>query len=183
MPRQIKFNRKFPEKHISEGEPTYFVEKILNSLGIDYRDADKIISHLCVLNTKALMKGKLNFDIISKFIKSLNPGITDCKNHTIRDSKIYKEGDTISLAVWSDKAYRSSPIIFAETKIEKVVPITIVTNDKHIFVKDTTFYDESYSNYMLPALSKNDGLTPEQFKSWFKEPFIGNIIMWKEVNY
>ena len=38
MPRQIKFKRKFPDKHIDKGKDTFFVEKVLNSLGIDYRD-------------------------------------------------------------------------------------------------------------------------------------------------
>lgn len=183
MPRQIKFARKFPDKHIDKGKPTYFVEKILNSLGIDYRNKFFFIHWLFALNRKSVVTNKISITELETFSRSLNPDITDCKPHTIRESKIYKKGDIISLAVWSDKAYRSSPIIFAETKIDEVLPVTIVAKDKHVFIPDLAFYDESYTDYILPKLSKNDGLTPEQFESWFSEPFVGNIIMWKEVIY
>ena len=37
MARIITFSRTFPAYHPKAGEPTYFVEMILNDLGIDFR--------------------------------------------------------------------------------------------------------------------------------------------------
>ena len=46
------------------------------------------------------------------------------------------------------------------------------------------FYSDGLDE-KIAEVAKNDGLTVEDFKSWFKypSPFVGQILCWKNVNY
>lgn len=151
----ITFNRQFPPSHKRSGEETNFVEKIM-------------------------FGGKI---------------------HTIRNSymvwedrfkKIYKGEACLSLRYWSGKPYRSKQIEFLRLTKDNgicVQPI-IIADYGDYFVAKPFNEGERITNahlmnisksdedlYLLNQIAKNDGLSLDDFKKWFKDrQFIGVII-------
>lgn len=166
MAKVITFSRKFPTTHPRKGEPTYFVEQILNSLlrvqEIDVHKIDSI----------------LNYTLLNQF--GLKCGI---KKHTIRGGHRFKTGDYFSPRVWSGKPYCSPQItLIPDLKIQKVHDIVFVQKDKFLQVNGCV-YEFGYEE-MIEILAKNDGLSTDDFKAWFSKPFDGQIICWDDsVNY
>ena len=86
MSRVIVFSRYFPGYNLLNGEPTYFVEKILNQdpiLKMMYKDGWKdegYKDYLLYLNERKIMEGKLTCQTVIDFYRSLNKDITDCKS-------------------------------------------------------------------------------------------------------
>ncbi len=167
MAKVITFSRYFPLHHARAGEPTYFVEKIWESLNL-YAETIK---------DERLIGLATNY-VDNNFIP---------KHHTIRAGNRWKVGDKASLRVWQDKPYRSKQIEVAEVGIKKVWHIQIIpyqnADDFEILV-DGKLFDDVFE------LCANDGITFEDFFSWFKldkydtETFDGQIICWNdEVNY
>ncbi len=155
MSRVMTFSRVFPSYHPKAGEPTYFVEKIWES--IKMKDPD----------------------YISQFIwgdwldQKFEP-----KHHTIRAGHRWKVGDKFSPRVRSGKPYQSKQIIIApDIEVKKVWNIRIdyivhwIDSSGRMFAIDD---DE---------LAKNDGLGIQDFVDWFDTrngPFIGQIICWND---
>lgn len=202
MSKVITFSRTFPKGHPRAGQPTYFVEKVLNAL-LDlkiYTTFDSLLK----LNQKSIddPKSKLTVDHIEKFWYSLNgKKVLASKLHTIRglseDKKTgekyarWKQGDKASLRVWSGAPYNSPQIIIApEVELVQVGGFHILQD-----YFDNTWIDigKKYSyphpidleRSTLPTVAKNDGLSTEDFLAWFKypQPFEGQILCWKEVDY
>lgn len=162
-------SRHFPKGHPKTGEPTFFVEQILNVL-------------------LPRPNGVVNLNDIKPEIR---PFVNDfyiidgsmCKYTTIRAGSRFKPGDMVSLRVWSDKPYRSKQIEFAQVEVKKVYPIEIYIGDLIVEVK----VDEiSQSLEDKELIAKNDGLELSDFVNWFKiHPkakkgifFTGQIICW-----
>lgn len=170
----MKFSTKFPSKHPKEGQPTYFVEKILNSLEIDFRNKEYL--HMLI----ALNKEK-NQHLLQPFFENLNHSIFDEKIHTIRvDTKkpIYY---TFTPEIWSGKPYNSTPIIFAP-KISAKTQIISIYPSYDVYVSINYF--GTFGTENIHDLAKNDGLLHNDFRDWFtpsikKKGFIGQIIRWK----
>ncbi len=192
MAKVITFSRAFPKYHPKAGEPTYFVEKFLNSVGVEFT-AKSYLQKLLVLNTKNIAKGKLSFEDIEAFYLSLNTGIFDTKNHTIRNGLRFKAIELFSPRVWSQVPYDSPQIIFwDDTMVEKTWGFEM---------KPAAWWDEcQYSSKdfvttaeNLKTIAANDGLTLTGFAQWFagkgmmnskRKPFNGQIICWnKDINY
>jgi len=116
------------------------------------------------------------------------------KLHTIRAGNRFKEGDKVSLRCWYDKPYRSKQTEFAIVTIKKVYDIEIkheIVPHGDNFFRHTEYEMKAYINgkrlddNQLKTLAKNDGLSIEDFKSWFGEDmeFKGQIICWVDPKY
>lgn len=164
--KYIMCSRSFPKGHPKAGQPTFIVERILNSIHNGQMSLDNICHDL---------KEFINdFELIANERQ---------KHHTIRAGNRFKPGDIVSLRVWSDKPYRSKQIEFAQVEIKKTWTIeiaiknggmtTIINGDEHLFVID--------------ELAKNDGLSLADFFDLFNihpkkkgEVFRGQIICWDD---
>lgn len=157
-------SRYFPKGHPKAGQPTYFVEQVLNSI----------------------LRRPVNLNDIKPEVR---PYVNDFfvidgerqKHHTIRAGNRFKPGQMASLRVWSDKPYRSKQVEFAQVEVKKVWPVTITI---------TGAYDSIYTgDALLPTcvVAKNDGLECDDFVRWFsvhpkrtKQVFHGQIICWND---
>lgn len=165
MSKVLTFSRKFPAYHPRKGEPTYFVEKILNFIGHDKR----------------------------LYQKGINRAICDLKLHTIRAGNRWKAGDKFSPRVWSGKPYNSKQIIIApDIEVKSVQEFKIEVDNDYVcvLIDDWPFFEENKNmvtqTEAFETLAKNDGLTFVDFKNWFKypSPFTGQIIAWSsEIKY
>lgn len=193
MGKVITFSRQFQKGHPKAGQPTYFVEQVLNALGIymPTNSAD-FQSYLCGLNTKSIAEGKLSYEDIIRFCSSLSLIEIRSKIHTIRSGNRWKAGEKASLRVWSGVPYDSPQIIFApDVELKQVIPISIsktagneiltVVGRSYASVGSSEIEDGS----IFPKLAKNDGLALQDFLDWFKypQPFEGQILAWRAVDY
>ena len=170
--RVITFSRYFPKSHPRSGEPTFFVEQILNSV------MPKQVNGIVDRN---ILKREV-LDIINDFV--LLDG-KQKKGHTIRAGNRWKVGDTFSPRVWSGKPYRSKQIEFAS-------PITIKKIWSFESYGLTTLINDMPINHLTYSeLAKNDGLNSTELHDWiFCHPkavrtgFKGQIICWdKNIEY
>lgn len=180
MAKVITLARTFMNDHPRAGEPTCFVEKVLNTL--HDHDIHMTFAHLIDLNEKKIKSGKLSKNQLWDFWYNLDfENVDQRKPHTIRNGHRFKQGDMVSLRVWSGKPYNSPQIIIApDVEIKKVYPIQ-TWKGYSIFTVDGI----DRHPLTIAEIAKNDGLTTDDFLSWFKFPsdFEGQVICWGEVNY
>ena len=192
MAKVITFSRQFPKGHPKAGQPTYFVEQVLNALEIymptNSADYQRL---LFKLNTKSIAEGKLSYEDIVRFCSSLNVAEARNKLHTIRSGNRWKAGEIASPRVWTGTPYNSPQIIFAPEVMIKSTPEFMIHTDRHektwIDIGSSYFHhsDEHINKSIIPTVAKNDGLSLQDFLDWFKYPntFFGQILCWKEVDY
>jgi hypothetical protein len=161
--RVITFSTKFPATHPRKGEPTYFVEKIVKGLH---------------------EQGLRSFDVNCDFDEPMYY-IANGKHHTIRAGERWKVGDWFSPRVWSGKPYASKQIEFAPPiQIKRVWKFEMNLISRPFYKVD----GEGLNNEMVDLLAENDGLTYEDFRSWFtcgrpiihSSFFTGQILCWNE---
>jgi len=181
----LTFSRTFPTYMPNAGEPTFFVEKILNSLDIEYRDDMDYKHGLIEWNKKSISEGKLNTGKLIKFWADLNDHITDRKIHTIRNGNRRKEGDIIKPRVWSGKPYNSPQIQFAPD-----IPCVRTFDFETLYCGSMYIDGNAYGgwsplNPKVAEVAKNDGLTGLELIQWLgeKKDFTGQIISWHDINY
>ncbi len=166
MARVITFSKVFPSYHFRKGEPTFFIEKFLNSI---YKNKDIPYGFYTLKKYDEL---NLTFDETEAD-----------KHHTIRLGNRWKSGDFFSPRVWSGKPYNSKQIIIApDTEIKNVWDIEIWTDNTYCFIGIKTGENE-WSLISFGEVAKNDGLTPQELKAWFKlkpnqDPIKAQIICW-----
>ena len=155
MSRVLTFSRVFPIYHPRKGEPTYFVEKIWQSLGDCFYDqVSKQLSEV------------VNFDTMPLSTESFEP-----KHHTIRAGHRWKVGDKFSPRVWSGKPYSSKQIIIApDIEVKKVWDFNIRESNNLL----------QFEFQNIHNVATNDGLELVDFLQWFNKPFDGQIICWNE---
>ena len=155
MSRVITFSRVFPKDHPKAGQPTYFVEKIYNSL----------------FSRNNLMDYPKGLEI--------NDTIIGIKKHTIRNGAHWKVGDKFSPRVWSGKPYNTKQIILCDDlEVKQVFDIEIYPTYE-VMLNGIFFCSFGSKNWY--ALSHNDGLSSEDMRNWFSElPFKGQIICWTD---
>lgn len=159
MSKVLTFSRTFPAHHPKAGQPTFFVEKILQSLSKDriFHTPDDLKT-----NPQATMK------------------VFQPKHHTIRAGNRFKIGDKFSPRVWSGKPYCSPQIIIApDITVEKVWKFEI--RGGTVLIDDVEINADKINRIAL-----NDGLDIDDFWKWFKypQPFTGQIICWNlSINY
>ena len=140
----LTVSRNFPTTHKRKGEPTYFEDKILKR----YSDFNNF------LGWQKLHTIRSNYELWSKRIKQIQEGKA-----------------ILSIRYWSGKPYNS-----------KQVEICRLDKDSGIGVQELTFdvpcgdfsirnnYTEFWNNsYKMAELAKNDGLSPDDFKEWFRK--------------
>jgi len=152
MSRVIVFSRVFPAKHLKAGEPTFFIEKIWQSLGINH------------------------LQIYEEFGGDIEP-----KHHTIRAGNRWKVGDKFSPRVWSGKPYCSKQIeICDDIEIKKVWDFEI-TKGGYLLVNGKSINaSQSILIANNDALSWSEfeswfGIFSKKFKG-----FKGQIICWND---
>jgi len=155
--------------HPRKGEDTYFVEKVLTSLGIDYLK-NEYYYLLLELNQK------IPTNVLLDFYNSL-VGNQLPKPHTIRGGNHFKANDKISLRVWSGKPYNSKQIIIApDIEVKKIWELIV---DEYGIVE----MPKAKATTILQDIAKNDGLSIEDFIAWFKDfkqAGTYQIICWNE---
>ncbi len=175
MSKVIIFSRQFPKYHPKAGEPTHFIEQILNTV---FPRNDNGIINLDELN-KQIRPYVNDLFLIDGLLK---------KWHTIRNGTNWKVGDKFSPRIWSGKPYASKQIQFApDIEIKKVWDFEIIHSD------GTGDYDKGIwilidniviSDYWVNVLAKNDGLETDDLIAWFNKPMRGQIICWSnEIDY
>jgi hypothetical protein len=163
--KYLMFARQFPKGHLKTGQPTHFVEKIWASLA----------------DTTDLTMGSVDMDFYVYYNCVLPKG------HTIRAGERFKPGDMVSLRVWKDRPYCSKQIEFAQVEVKKVWSFHIyyVWDDLYVDVGAYPGLPFCRSSEGLRVIAANDGLTIEDFVSWFTihpkkkgNEFHGQIISW-----
>ncbi len=163
MSKAITFSRLFPKGHPNAGLHTFFVEQILNSLNVSINDVVDQAKPL--INDFAMLEG-------SK------------KHHTIRAGNRWKVGDKFSPRVWgtdiNPKSGKSGPYQSKQITFAPDIEIKKVWNFES--KRDGTFWLNSKQVDVTSCdIPKNDGLSIEDFLSWFPEKdgkF--QIICWNE---
>ncbi len=139
--------------------------------------------------SKVFPKGHINEGEPTNFKEKILSGE---KIHTIRPkTNKWKIGDKISMRQWSGKPYHSKQEIFCEEfEVVELIRFRVLNNSTigYEINGNNIWLDVFNQNEFLQLLSSNDGLTLDQFKSWFKfsnnmKDFFGYIIAWKPTNY
>lgn len=188
MKKRISFSRTFPSHHKRKGEPTYFIEKILNELSIDFWEPDYYEMLL-----------DLNPEIDTSFLYSFQQSLLLSmevwpKKHTIRNHKNkVKVGDYIVPVCWAGKPYNKTKegywqIVFAPNiEVKNIFEIEIHKGLEGISPIIRPNYRNGMPHVVKMALAENDGLSITDFENWFvikNQPIFGYIISWdKKVNY
>ncbi|MBD3748960.1 MAG: hypothetical protein IE931_05645 [Sphingobacteriales bacterium] len=172
MSKVITFSRVFPKYHPKAGKETFFVEQLINSLGIILPFVkDDLLPYV---NDFMVLAGEMQ------------------KHHTIRAGKRFKAGDYFSPRIWSGKPYNSKQIkICDDVLIKKTWDIEInnrggaawfeVLINGEIYGQIHHGNDEDVNVLGLCNLAQNDGLSLRNFQAWFSElPFQGQIICWSD---
>jgi len=176
MARVITFSRTYPSYHPKKGQPTYFVEKVVNSL-CPITEAEDIMAYYY-----ACMPNDIQIDSLVGFLP---------KGHTIRAGNRWKKGDVFSPRVWTGKPYASKQLAFApDVTIKKVWNFQIKAKNKEVYYmiigkrKYIIYISINSGTMLFPKvlleLAKNDGLSRQDLLSWFRfpKPFKGQIICW-----
>lgn len=190
MSKVITFSRQFPAYHPKAGQPTYFVEKLLNKLVPGWQFDDVYWRLLAELNDKKLKSGKLTMWQLVDFWKNLDRSIKNEKAHTIRSRHSRKQGQFLTPAVWSGRPYHDPQIIIApDMEVKKVWDFKVQKFIDGYWIDFGNYHiPESFPfrHSILPMVARNDGLSLEDFLAWFKWPsaFDGQIICFSnDVNY
>lgn len=169
----ITFSRVFPAYHPKKGQPTYFVEKIWKSFGINPHFPSPSLS---------IHNQSLPYSLIKSVGETLDcPNFFNPKHHTIRAGNRWKVGDKFSPRVWSGKPYQSKMITIAtDIEIKKIYDIQI---DGFMIWINKENRSSSPASDFVTLLAKNDGLSVQDFWNWFPQkvpstPFNGQIICW-----
>ncbi len=185
MSHVITFSTKFPSYHPRAGQGTNFTEKILEELAVPYK-SENYLQTLLGLNTINLAKGKLSYEDICNFWKSLND-ISEKKSHTIRAGKRFKQGDFFSPRIWFRTPYDSPQLIFwYDIQIKKTWDFDVQGTDFSLNGKFE--YALTGEGFDFSLLEKNDGLGPTELFDWIcdnpsykkSKEFHGQILCWNE---
>lgn len=183
MSKVITFSTKFPSYHPKKGEPTFFVEKMINW----YWNQPENKYHSVADMFFDFNGDKWAYGQIEEWIsENINPDIKDFKGHTIRSGHSRKVGDKFSPRIWTGRPYFTPQlIILPDLEIKKLYNFELREGVFTINKRD--FDGEVESHYeKLEALASNDGLSTQDLLDWFKypKPFSGQIICWNEkINY
>ena len=186
MSRVITFSRHFPGYHPKAGQPTHFVEKILNCLDT------KVFTMEQLMATPLIDHRLVDMEIYDSCVP---------KSHTVRAGHRWKSGDMASFRVWGNdvnpKSGRSGPYhskqitIAPDVEIVKVWDIEIkrgtktggcIYMDGKLFAAIDLTYPNTDNHHWdnVKRLAANDGLTGMDLLKWFKfpSPMQGQIICW-----
>jgi len=136
----LTISKTFPATHKRAGEETQFVDKILNA--IDNKEFNVKIHTI-----------RSNYPLWEKRIREVQEGKA-----------------VLSLRFWSGKPYRSNQIEFLKLDKDSGIGIQIISDFEQISVLvSDSFDDEICPIIRLDNIAKNDGLSFDDFKEWFKK--------------
>ena len=154
---RLGVSRNFPTTHPKKGQNTWFREQIMLSLKPELDSFKKIGIGLYEYCTdKKLHTCRANYPLWEKRMKEVQEGRA-----------------VIELFYWEDKPYNSKQIVFAV--LDKDSGCGVQELDMSIFLshsmgfinlKELTFSGSKEID--IKTLAKNDGLSLEDFKAWFK---------------
>jgi hypothetical protein len=182
MAKVITVSRKFPSSHPKAGQPTYFVEKIWNSLG------------------GVLDEYRSSWENYQDFKKSIlwSYRMRGDKHHTVRLGRRWQTGDMASIRTWGEdvnpKSKRSGPyhskqIVLAPDVEVAVTNIVIECTGRYFQPMKSTIRPDTFTLISSGELAQNDGLSLDDFKDWFnpkgkKQEIEAQIICWnKNIKY
>lgn len=179
MSKVLTFSRQFPAYHPKAGQPTGFIESIVNSgvIGCPEFDTGSSID-LLKLNPN------LKWQVVFEYAKTWNTTIAafgNGKHHTIRAGHRFKAGDWFSPRVWSGQPYQSKQIIIAPPiQVKKVWDFDLMKGtDKWMLCLNGVQRERD----LLLEIAQNDGLDLSDLLAWFKFPKPTTnyqIICWNE---
>lgn len=180
MTKSITFSRYYPGYHSKAGQPTHFIEMLMNW----YWETSETNPYHNVPEMFIDLNGeKFSEESLVQFADKLERDAKAYKNHTIRKGSRWKAGNKFSPRVWSGRPYSSKQItILPDIKIERVFDFEIQDTETGILWID----GKVCTRDRLATLASNDGLTVEDLLEWFRypRPFKGQIICWnKNINY
>ena len=156
-------SRFFPATHIRKGEPTFFVEKIKNSIGIicrECREIERFDGDCCGFIPKNLGDKlhtiRSNYELWAKRIKEVQKGEA-----------------CLSLRYWSGKPRRSKQVEFARLTKEDGIGLQEFKVVEHVaeFGDERAAYviDNSAKTMLLSeTIANNDGLSIGDWREWFR---------------
>lgn len=138
---RLGVSKTFPTTHPRKGEQTWFVEKIIEVM--------MPISHNAIMGKK-IHTIRSNYPLWKK-----------------RMEEVQGDRAVIELFYWADKPYRSKQIVFATLDKDSGCGV------QKIEFNNNEINGPLIGRYLLRKIdidhiSQNDGLSPEDFKAWFK---------------
>lgn len=135
----LTVSRFFPATHKRKGEETFFVDKILAGQTIDSNMWKKI--HTI----------RANYELWAKRIKEV------------------QEGNAIlSIRYWSGKPYNSKQVEVCQLDNKSGCGVQMIQFQKWFFNTNWIVGQAEFPDQLLSIVTKNDGLSLEDFKEWFK---------------
>ena len=165
----ITVSRNFPVKHPRAGQPTYFVDQIESTIYCTDKCGGEcnICSCRHFIELKKIHTIRANYDLWKKRIDEVNAG-----------------NAVLSIRYWSGNPYRSKQVEICRLTKEDGTGIQAIkmvdhgnftyiqiSNDdeKPLLHSDCVDYDWMRSDiFLVNRICKNDGLSYEDFKAWFK---------------
>lgn len=172
MNHRKPLSRFYPAYHPMAGQPTYFCEKVWNSIHDQARVFFTNYYSIITLNEASIISDKTK--LTAKHVEDFWAGVKyeynelPHKGHTIRAGSGVKVGDTLELYVWADRPY-ASPQIIVTPKIEvrKVWDFEI----KYENLQTTAYLGgEPCPADTVGTIARNDGLSFVDMMHWFKYP-------------
>lgn len=185
MSRVITFSTKFPSYHPKAGQPTYFVEKMIQWYWDNISDVLQGYHNVPTM-LYALNHSKFSKQFYEDFSNALDPEINEWKSHTIRGGQRFKAGDFFKPCIWTGVPYRSPQMQF--------LPALQIPNTWDFDAHGTDFFLSGKHEQTHPEgfdfseVERNDGLGDGELFDWicdspdFKKTsqFTGQIICWND---
>ena len=158
-------SRYFPKGHPKEGQPTYFVEKILNSL---YFAGKVTLEEIKNLNIK---------DFDWKVFETCFPKLHTCRAALDSWIKIVRKVNSgeyvLELFYWSGKPYHKDEngigqVVFATLDKDSGCGVQELNFIAYNIERPCIFGNGYAATNHISTLAKNDGLSLDDFKAWFK---------------
>lgn len=149
---RLGVSRNFPTTHPRKGEETYFVDKIYVGqkwFGICDRCEHRDCGHCETALNPKLHTIRSNYELWAK-----------------RMSEVQEGRAIIELFYWSEKPYNSKQVVFAT--LDKDSGCGVQKIDSFMWQFAYIKSNDKIELIEIETLSKNDGLSLEDFKAWFK---------------
>ena len=155
-------SRTFPAYHPKKGQPTYFVEKILWKLKkIDRCDVCRLFNN-CEQGTGC------ESDCFPRDFYKIHTIRQNVELWQRRISEIQKGNATLSIRYWSGKPYNSKQVEICQLDKDSSVGIQELSFEFNDINYPSIGIPKDIKNYNLETIAKNDGLSLNDFKNWFK---------------
>jgi hypothetical protein len=137
----LTVSRTFPKTHKRSGQKTWFVEKI-NNVGMPISD-DPILG-IKIHTIRA------NYELWERRARQINDGMA-----------------ILSVRYWSGKPYNSKQVEFCQ--LNKIGLQKLIFKERDLLKEIAISPDRDiFHSYTIADISKNDGLSFDDFKEWFK---------------